>query len=213
MDELQLLIVADDPLVRAGLTLLLADLPGCQVTGQISSDALADALEDPTAPISSFGRADAIIWDLGWETPATLPDWPDAAIPVIALLPDGDAAAEVWAAGVRGLLLRDLDADQLLAAAQAVARGLAVIEPSLALDLLPTAGPAAEALPVEELTPRESEVLQLLAEGLTNKAIAQSLNISDHTVKFHVNAILSKLGAQSRTEAVVRATRLGLILL
>jgi DNA-binding NarL/FixJ family response regulator len=57
------------------------------------------------------------------------------------------------------------------------------------------------------------EVLQLLAEGLPNKAIARRLDISDHTVKFHVNAILSKLGAQSRTDAVVRATRLGLILL
>ena len=64
---------------------------------------------------------------------------------------------------------------------------------------------------VEELTPRETEVLQLLADGLTNKAIAQRLGISDHTVKFHVNAVLGKLGAQSRTEAVVRASRLGLL--
>ena len=67
--------------------------------------------------------------------------------------------------------------------------------------------------PVEELTPRELEVLGLLAEGLANKAIAYRLDISEHTVKFHVNSILSKLGAQSRTEAVIYATRLGLILL
>ena len=57
------------------------------------------------------------------------------------------------------------------------------------------------------------EVLQLLAEGLPNKSIAQRLGISEHTVKFHVNAILGKLGAQSRTEAVILATRLGLVLL
>lgn len=213
MDELQLLIVADDPLVRAGLALFLANVPDCQVIGQLSSDTLADAFEDRGDLISSFGRADVIIWDLGWETPSTLPDWPDAAIPVIALLPDGDAAAEVWAAGVHGLLPRDLDADKLLAAAQAAGHGLAVIDPSLAPHLLPATSPAAEALSIAELTPRESEVLQLLAEGLTNKAIAQRLGVSDHTVKFHVNAILSKLSAQSRTEAVVRATRLGLILL
>jgi two-component system nitrate/nitrite response regulator NarL len=68
-------------------------------------------------------------------------------------------------------------------------------------------------LPVEDLTPRELEVLQLLAEGLPNKAIGLRLSISEHTVKFHVNAILGKLGAQSRTDAVVRATRLGLIIL
>jgi DNA-binding NarL/FixJ family response regulator len=79
--------------------------------------------------------------------------------------------------------------------------------------LLAPATPLPEPLLVEELTPRELEVLRLLAEGLSNKAIAQQLDISDHTVKFHVNAIMSKLGAQSRTAAVVQATRLGLIVL
>jgi DNA-binding NarL/FixJ family response regulator len=63
------------------------------------------------------------------------------------------------------------------------------------------------------LTPREAEVLQLLAEGQTNRAIAQSLRISEHTVKFHVTAILGKLGAESRTEAVVQAARAGWIVL
>ena len=63
------------------------------------------------------------------------------------------------------------------------------------------------------LTPRESEVLQLLAEGLPNKAIAERLGISDHTAKFHVNAILGKLGASTRTEALAQAARLGLVLL
>jgi two-component system nitrate/nitrite response regulator NarL len=67
--------------------------------------------------------------------------------------------------------------------------------------------------PVEELTPRELEVLRLMAEGLPNKTVALRLGISEHTVKFHVNAILGKLGVSSRTEAVVHATRLGLILL
>ena len=76
--------------------------------------------------------------------------------------------------------------------------------------------PQAQADPtplVEQLTAREREVLQHLAEGLSNKAIALRLGISEHTIKFHVNAIMSKLGAQSRTEAVVRATQLGLIML
>jgi DNA-binding NarL/FixJ family response regulator len=77
---------------------------------------------------------------------------------------------------------------------------------------LPRSERPAEA-PAEALTPRELEVLQLLAEGLPNKTIARQLSISEHTVKFHLNAIMSKLGAQSRTEAVVRATRLGLIIL
>jgi DNA-binding NarL/FixJ family response regulator len=87
-----------------------------------------------------------------------------------------------------------------------------VIEPELLPLLRPDSSPDLPPLP-EPLTPREQEVLQLLAEGLPNKAIARQLEISDHTVKFHVNAIMGKLGAQSRTEAVVRATRLGLVLL
>ena len=66
---------------------------------------------------------------------------------------------------------------------------------------------------MRELTPRELEVLRLVAEGLSNKSVANHLSISEHTVKFHVNSIMGKLSAQSRTEAVARATRLGLLLL
>ena len=89
-----------------------------------------------------------------------------------------------------------------------------MLDASFAGDLLLSTQPeTADERPVEDLTPRELEVVQLLAEGLPNKAIAKRLGVSDHTIKFHVNAILGKLGAQSRTEAVVRATRLGLIVL
>jgi DNA-binding NarL/FixJ family response regulator len=79
--------------------------------------------------------------------------------------------------------------------------------------MLPSGPEPAAATLVEPLTAREDQVLQLLAEGLTNRAIARRLGISEHTVKFHVNAILGKLAAQSRADAVMRATRLGLILL
>ena len=87
-----------------------------------------------------------------------------------------------------------------------------VLDESIATALFPTP----ERLPLPPapaLTPREQEVLSLLAEGLPNKTIADRLHISEHTVKFHVNAVMSKLGAQSRTEAVVLATRHGWILL
>jgi two-component system nitrate/nitrite response regulator NarL len=95
---------------------------------------------------------------------------------------------------------------------RAAAGGLIVLDPALAGAVLSARETSPDRL-VEELTPRELEVLQLLAEGLPNKAIGLRLEISEHTVKFHVNAILGKLGAQSRTEAVVRASRLGLIIL
>jgi len=124
---------------------------------------------------------------------------------------DATGAGEAWSAGARGLLPREADAETIAAAATAAANGLSVMHPEY-VNTLALVNPRSEA-DVEPLTAREREVLQLLAEGLPNKIIAARLKITDHTVKFHVNAIMTKLGVQSRTEAVVRATRLGLILL
>jgi DNA-binding NarL/FixJ family response regulator len=131
------------------------------------------------------------------------------------LLPPEGAGRAAWEAGARGLLPRDAPVERIAAALIAVTHGLAAIEPELASGFLFEAEPPAlsGAPLIEPLTAREIEVLRLLSEGLSNKAIAARLNISEHTVKFHVNAILGKLGAESRTEAVVRATRLGLIFL
>ena len=110
------------------------------------------------------------------------------------------------------LLLRQSSPDVIVAALDALAAGLSVIEPQLSA-LLDRPGGAAQEPLLSPLTAREQEVLQHLARGLTNRAIALELGITQHTVKFHVNAIMSKLAAQSRTEAVVRATQLGLIAL
>jgi DNA-binding NarL/FixJ family response regulator len=107
-------------------------------------------------------------------------------------------------------LLRNADAEALAAAVNALANGLTVLDRALASVMLPAASAPA---PAEALTAREREVLGLVALGLPNKAIAARLVISEHTVKFHINAILSKLGVQSRTEAVVRAVRLGLVMI
>jgi two-component system nitrate/nitrite response regulator NarL len=210
MDVLRVLVVADDPLVRGGLAALLDAQSECTVVGQLSTGV------DLAAEVDTY-RPDAILWDLGWDPAPDSSLW-DAGdpvgfrLPLVALLAEESLAAEVWATGARGLLLRDAEAETLLAALQAVAQGLAVLDPALVASVLPTVEEPSSLL-VEQLTAREMEVLQLLAEGLSNKAIAHKLEISEHTVKFHVNAILGKLGAQSRTEAVVRATRLGLILL
>ncbi len=212
LGDLRVLVVADDPLARAGLAVLLSEQPGCTVVGQVSCQ------EDLPTQVAVY-RPDVVLWDLGWERPPDLEasleqvgELAEDSLPIVALLPDEGQAPEIWSSGVRGLLLRDAGAEMLQAALQAVVQGLVVLDPSLVLGLSPVVEPGLDSL-VEELTPRETEVLQLLADGLTNKAIAQRLGISDHTVKFHVNAILGKLGAQSRTEAVVRATRLGLLLL
>ncbi|MDX1613166.1 MAG: response regulator transcription factor [Candidatus Promineifilaceae bacterium] len=216
MTDLRLLIVGPDPLARAGLATLLADQPNCVVVGRIDSAALPNELE--------IYRPDVIVWDLGWEAEESLALLEELvtdrmegaesrqAPGLVVLLPDEETAAVAQSAGAQGLLFRDSNADRLLAAITAVAQGLTVVEPAVMEVLRPSVSVDEPAL-LEELTPREMEVLQLLAEGLANRAIAQTLDISEHTVKFHVNAIMSKLSAQSRTAAVVRATRLGLILL
>jgi DNA-binding NarL/FixJ family response regulator len=209
------LIVADDPLARAGLAAMLADQLGCIVVGHVAESAeLLGSLD--------VYRPDVVLWDLGWDAASALPsleetlerlsELGDAGASVVALIPDDAYAIEAQTAGARGLLLRDSGAESLVAALTAAAQGLVVLDPSLANSAQGSRDPSSPSL-VEELTPRELEVLELLAEGLPNKVIARRLGISDHTVKFHVNAVLGKLGAQSRTEAVVRATRLGLILL
>jgi two-component system, NarL family, response regulator YdfI len=117
--------------------------------------------------------------------------------------------------GIRGVLPADVAAVQLISAVVAVAKGLVVLQPGeLALAAASTRtrnGGAAELF--EPLTPREKEVLEMLASGLGNKQIAAHLKISEHTAKFHVASILGKLGASSRTEAVSLGLRRGLILL
>jgi DNA-binding NarL/FixJ family response regulator len=207
-DDLRILIVADDPLVRASLAATLASQTGFTVIGQIAAD------KSQLAQLNVH-RPDVVLWDLGLEPTLSLKhlvELTNVGFPIVALLPDESYAAQAWTENIRGLLLREMDAASLAAALRAVAQDLVVLDPVLAPTLVPYQH--AEEMPlVEALTPRELEVLQLLAEGLANKVIAQRLKISEHTVKFHVNAILGKLNANSRTDAVVRATRLGLIIL
>jgi two-component system, NarL family, nitrate/nitrite response regulator NarL len=208
---LRVQVVAADPLVRASLAAILHQ-EGYTLAGQLSPDA------DLAAEAAVF-RPDAVLWDLGWDPEAGLEDTLDqmaalsgAGLPIVALLPQDQHADAVRAAGALGLLPRDASARALAAALDATAAGLLVLDPELVASTAPRSGQPTPLLP-EELTPREMEVLQLLAAGLTNRAIALELGISDHTVKFHVNAILGKLSAQSRTEAVAQAFRDGLLLL
>ena len=206
--DLRVVVVAGDPLARAGLAALLAAEPGCEIVGQV------DGTEYLAARPETF-RADVVIWDLGWDSgPAVeqLADAEDSGPPIAALVAEVAQSSEVRLAGANGVLMRDVEPGTLMAALRAVAGGLVVIQPGM--DAPVPADGLRESTPgASDLTPREIEVLALIAEGFPNKAIASKLDISEHTVKFHVNAILTKLGAQSRTEAVTRATRQGLLLL
>jgi two-component system nitrate/nitrite response regulator NarL len=217
MNTLRVLIIAGDPLARAGLAAFLQDRSDLVVIGQVDGAELLASLD--------LYRPDVVLWDLGWEASTGMRGEVKAALaqlaelsennpPVAVLVPTPSAATDAWAAGARGLLPREVGAEQLAAALAALSWGLIAIDPLFSVALSPTPHAAPDlAEPIEALTPREIEVLRLIAEGLPNKTIAQRLGISEHTIKFHTNALMTKLGAQSRTDAVVRATRLGLIIL
>ncbi|MEE9216189.1 MAG: response regulator transcription factor [Anaerolineales bacterium] len=207
---MRVIVVGDDPLARAGLANVLIETTELDVVAQLATD---DSVTDAYRAYAP----DVVLWDLGWSLETSqwrerLSDLVESGAHVVTLLPENSHAAEVWSAGARGLLSREADPARITAALNAVNHGLAAVDPALGGALLPTPDEA-QAFQLEELTKREHEVLELLAEGLSNRSIAYKLEISEHTVKYHVNAILRKLGAQSRTEAVVRATRSGLILL
>ncbi len=214
-DVLRVLIISADSLARAGLDALLAALDDIAPSGHIAAaNELAAALD--------VYRPDVLLWDCAWspeplantllelEEVIGASDERRNAPPIIALVSGREQAQELWQAGQRAVLMRSVAPETLAAAIRAVTAGLCVISPHFAGDI-PAVRSEGLSAPVEPLTDREREVLQLMAEGLANRAIARRLDISEHTVKFHANAIFGKLGVQSRTEAVVRATRAGLI--
>jgi DNA-binding NarL/FixJ family response regulator len=132
---------------------------------------------------------------------------------VLADNPEFRWVSRALSAGVNAILSRDITDDELHLAILAADAGLVLLHPTSALGLAPQTLQQLRDLPavVEPLTTREQEVLRLMSEGLGNKGIAGRLNISDHTVKFHISSILGKLSANSRTEAVSLGIRRGII--
>lgn len=168
---------------------VVADLPlNSPLDGDV--DVLVVEVEDPSALMEDGSGEPGVPTVYLWPAPTPMP-LEAAATPSAHLLKDATAA-------------------EIAAAINSVVLGLSVFDPAI---LAATVQEPAEGLAedLEGLTARERQVLELLADGLTNKAIALRLGISDHTVKFHVGAILSKLGAESRTEAVTLAHRGGLL--
>jgi two-component system nitrate/nitrite response regulator NarL len=204
---LRVLVVGEDPLARSGMLALLAEREDVTVVGQAAPDEAA-ARARATTP-------DVALWDVGVDPVPDLEALQDvvhARGPAVVVLCGGEGRVpDLLGAGARGVLARQTDGPRLGAALQAVAQGLIVVDAMLADGALRTRA-SAEPL-VEPLTPREMEVLQLIGQGLSNRTLAARLHISEHTAKFHVNAILGKLGAQTRAEAVAQGVRLGLLLL
>jgi DNA-binding NarL/FixJ family response regulator len=197
----RVLIVGGSALTRAGLRSLLSEA-GAAIIGAISA---LDPAEDRLA------QADVAVLLSPADLPALLDD--EQARPALLLLADewpgsipGDSRA--W-----GVVPADSAPDELWAAVLALRAGFCVLPPGL---LASRGGPRVQTLQSsvsdEALSPRENAILQFLAEGLTNRQIAARTNISEHTVKFHLSSIFSKLGVSSRTEAIRVGAQRGLVM-
>lgn len=198
----RVLVLAGSPVVRAGLESLLRGTGAVEVIGSVANWGEYSG-EDPDVVLAD--------WENGEDFSVEIADGvPEAAWVVMADEPGLSGVAEALRSGIRAVLSRHSNASQILAAIEAAAAGLVVLQPGDLDGLLVNPQPARLR---EPLTPREVEVLGMLAEGQSNKSIAHRLGISEHTVKFHVTSIMGKLNAGSRTEAVTQGIRQGLIML
>ncbi|MHB1837214.1 MAG: response regulator [Solirubrobacteraceae bacterium] len=211
---MKVLVVDDHDLFRTGMVSLLSGTEGIEVVGQASGGKMGVRLAAELRP-------DVVLMDIrmpGLNGPeATLEILQnDPAIRVLALTVTSTGAdvAAILKAGACGFLAKDTPVDSLLVAIRAAANGSAWLSPAAAELVLGQlrASPARDlsATPaLEQLTPREIDVLRLLAEGMENAEIAAALNISPRTAKNHVSSILAKLGLPSRVQAAVYAVRQG----
>ena len=217
MEPIRILLVDDQKLMREGLRVLLEMEPDLEVVGEAGDGEAALAVYAEHEP-------DVVLMDVrmpgmdGVEATRRLRErWPDARVIILTTFDDDEYVFEGLRAGALGYLLKDVSGHELAEAVRTVVAGGALIEPSVARKvvaefarLAPPVRPPDAGLP-EPLTDREQEILQLLAQGLSNREIARRLFLAEGTVKNYVTAILGKLGVRDRTQAALRARELGLL--
>jgi DNA-binding NarL/FixJ family response regulator len=212
---IRVLVVEDQALVRQGICSLLALAPEIELVGEVAEGAAAlRAIEEL--------RPDVVLLDLKMpqvDGLAVLRALKHRAEPppilVLTTFDDTDLVLEAIRAGARGYLLKDVAFEQLMAAIRELVAGGTMIQPAITervlrgVRSLPAQTSASTA--TDTLTDRETEILRLLASGLSNREIAHALDLADGTVKNHVSSLLAKLGARDRTHAVLRGLGLGWI--
>jgi NarL family two-component system response regulator YdfI len=208
---LRVLIASALPMTSAGLEALLRRHRDLEVIVSSGSEAhLADVLSLGDVLLIDAHEFESADGDLF----AAISRW-SRALPVVALVasPPPGWISRTLHAGARGLLPHGVSGDDLASALRASVAGMVVLSQEFSDILFASSlrGDDEAIEPAESLTPREQEVLVMMAEGLLNKEIADRLRVSEHTVKFHVSSIMAKLGASSRTEAVTRGIRRGLL--
>jgi DNA-binding NarL/FixJ family response regulator len=204
---IRVLVVDDHPLFRDGMVGLLATVPDVEVVGAVGSGEEAVAW-------SGRATADVVLMDINLPgisgvdaTRRVLARSPGTAVLVVSMVDDDDNVVSALTAGARGYVLKEASPDEIVAALRTVAAGGAVFGAAIAARLVTTAARerSSPLLDRDSFTARERDVLDLLAEGASNRQIARRLDLSLKTVQNHVSRILDKLQAADRTQAVLRA--------
>lgn len=221
MDKISVLIADDHTLFRRGVRKMLEAEEDMKVVGEAATgrEALEQAralmpdviLMDIRMPDSSAGPGQALS---GIEATRTLcREMSHVGIIFVTMFEDDEFVFQGLQAGGRGYILKDADPETMLRAIRAVAHGESLLGPTIAQKVMRqfAALPGKQSPLVDELTPREMEVLTLIAEGRSNKEIARELSISEKTVKNHINNVFAKLHCNDRTQAMLYAIRKGLV--
>jgi DNA-binding NarL/FixJ family response regulator len=210
-DSIRILVADDHPVVRDGLVAILSTQPDFEVVGEAGT-----GLEAVERAVTL--QPDVMLLDLempemdGVEVLRRLSQTdPAVRVIVFTAFDTDERILGAVQAGAQGYLLKGAPRKELFDAVRVVRAGGSLLQPVVASKLLRQVSHQSQSNQIEALTPRELEVLRLLAQGLQNKEIAAELVISERTVKFHVSSIMGKLGAGNRTEAVTLAAQQGLI--
>jgi NarL family two-component system response regulator LiaR len=213
MDKVGILIVDDHTLFRTGIRKMLEAEADMRVVGEAATG--REALEQARQLVPDVILMDVKMPDLdGIEATRRLcREMPHVGVIFCTMFEDDEFVFAGLQAGGRGYILKDADPDTVLRAIRAVANGESLLGPTIAEKVMRqfSALPGKQTPVFDDLTPRELEVLTLIAEGLGNREIAQELVISEKTVKNHINNIFSKLHVNDRSQAILYAIRKGLV--
>ncbi len=211
---IRVLVKASSPVVQAGLEQMIASEPDFHLVPGPDGRGPETGTADEELADVLVAETDEDDEDAEWTDLLEL-GGPGSALLLLADDLNIVPGAAMLRSGARGILPKRISRDELVAAVKAAAAGLIILHAESIPATFPGGAPSPNgpAALIEPLTAREKEVLQILAEGGSNKEIASRLAISEHTAKFHVASIMSKLGATSRTGAVTLAIRQGIIML
>ncbi|MBN2500098.1 MAG: response regulator transcription factor [Anaerolineales bacterium] len=216
-ETIRVLLVDDQKLIREGLQTLMELQPDIDVVGEAENGLEALAKYEELTPNVILMDIRMPEMDGVTATREIITRWPGALVIILTTFDDDQYVFEGLRAGAQGYMLKDVSGSEIAAAIRTVAAGGTLIEPSVARKVVAEFARLTPAVPppddelIDELSEREAEILGLMANGLTNKEIAQQLFLAEGTVKNYVSNVLRKLDARDRTQAILKAQELGIV--